>query len=241
MTVAAVIMVPDPAGALAPIDGQPTIERILHAAWAGGATPIVVVSRDEDGVLAAALDNETAALVRPDPGQGPGVGWFVAGMRAALQRVTETRAALVWPFRYRWVDPETITSLIEAHGRSPEAVVRAVYRDEPGFPVLVPVEYLDRLAAMPGVHAPEALVALAAQGVPAESLELGDPGTVTDLDTPRERLPAYQGPPEPAGGPPPEWNAALGVRANEGAAAGDPSATQLEGGAAPYDQAEREV
>ena len=43
--------------------------------------------------------------------------------------------------------------------------------------------------------------------MPFLELELGDPGVVHDRETPIERLPAYEGPPGPAGGPPPEWGA----------------------------------
>jgi hypothetical protein len=55
--------------------------------------------------------------------------------------------------------------------------------------------------------------ALIAEGAPHRALDLGDPGIVFDLATPRAELPGYQGPPEPAGGPPPEWNAALAAQA----------------------------
>ena len=120
--------------------------------------------------------------------------------------MTETTAGLLWPFRYAWVDPETVTSLVEAHGATPDAIVRPAYAGQDGFPILVPVALTERLAARTGRHGCEAVDALIAEGVPVRVLELGDPGIVYDIATPRSGLPGYQGPPQPAAGPPPEWN-----------------------------------
>jgi hypothetical protein len=39
-------------------------------------------------------------------------------------------------------------------------------------------------------------------------LELGDPGSVLGREVELDALPDYAGPPEPVGGPPPEWGAA---------------------------------
>jgi CTP:molybdopterin cytidylyltransferase MocA len=212
MTVAAIVLVPDAAAALGEADGEPAIRRVAHAAWSGGAMPIVLVAPHDDDRLAGAVTDSPVTLARPAAGLQPGIAWFVAGGREALHAVAETTAGLLWPFRYAWVDPETVTSLVEAHGATPEAIVRPAYSGQVGFPILVPVSFLDRLAARTGLHGEEAVAALIAEGAPVRVLELGDPGIVFDLTTPRADLPGYQGPPEPAGGPPPEWNSALAAQ-----------------------------
>jgi CTP:molybdopterin cytidylyltransferase MocA len=219
MTVAAIVLITDTAAALGDADGEPAIRRVAHAAWSGGAMPIVLVSPDP-AALADAVTDSPVTLARPAAGVGPGIAWFVAGGRAALAAVAETTAALLWPFRYAWVDPETVTSLVEAHGATPEAIVRPGYAGAAGFPILVPLALLERLAGKTGMHGEEAVAALIAEGVPVRLLELGDPGIVFDLATPRSDLPGYQGPPEPAGGPPPEWNSTLGAQAQ---GSGDPA------------------
>jgi hypothetical protein len=61
------------------------------------------------------------------------------------------------------------------------------------------------------------VASLVAGGVPLRVVELGDPGITHDLATPRADLPGYQGPPEPAAGPPPEWNADLASQAERSA------------------------
>ena len=213
MTVAAIVLAPDPAAALADADGEPVLRRIARAAWSGGAMPAVAVMPaappDPDGALVGV---PLTVLVAP-AGTGPGIGWFALGLSQAATAVTETTAGLLWPFRHAWVDPETVTSLVEAHGVDPAAICRPAYDGRPGFPVLVPVALGPRLAAMTGLHGGEAIERLVAEGVALRVVELGDPGITYDVGTPRSELPPYQGPTGPAGGPPPDWNADLGTRA----------------------------
>ena len=219
MTVAAIVLVPDPAAAVGDADGEPAIRRVAHAAWAGGALPIVVVSEDSPASIAEALADSPVTFARAAAGP-PGIAWFVSGQRAAQAAVAETTAGLMWPFRHAWVDPETVTSLVEAHGAMPEAIIRPTYAGQAGFPILVPLALTERLAAQAGRHGAEAVAALIAEGVPVRELELGDPGIVSDIGTPRSSLPEYQGPPQPVAGAPPEWNSEL---AADAARSGEPA------------------
>jgi CTP:molybdopterin cytidylyltransferase MocA len=212
MTVAAIVLVPDTAAALGDADGELAIRRVAHAAWSGGALPIVVVAEDVAGPLAVAVADLPVTLASPRPDEPRGIAWFVSGQRAAFTAVSETTAGLLWPFRHAWVDPETVTSLVEAHGLTPDAIVRPAYSGRAGFPILVPAALTERLAAQPGRHGAEAVDALIAEGVPVRVIELGDPGIVFDIGTPRSELPGYQGPPQPEG-PSPEWNAELAAQA----------------------------
>jgi CTP:molybdopterin cytidylyltransferase MocA len=207
MTVAAIVLVPDTAAALGDADGEAAIRRVAHSAWSGGALPIVVVAEEVTGPLADAVADLPVTLARAAD-EPRGIAWFVSGERAALVAVSETTAGLLWPFRHVWVDPETVTSLVEAHGVTPDAIVRPAYLGQTGFPILVPATLTERLAAQAGRHGAEAVDALIAEGVPVRILELGDPGIVFDIGTPRSQLPGYQGPPQPDG-PSPEWNAEL--------------------------------
>jgi CTP:molybdopterin cytidylyltransferase MocA len=213
LTVAAIVLAPDALAALTDVDGEPAIRRVVHAAWSGGALPIVIVVEDTEGKVAEAVVGLPVTLTQPGPEEPRGIAWFIHGQRAAMAVVAETTAGLLWPFRYVWVDPETVTSLVEAHGATPREIVRPAWSAQPGFPVLLPAVLVDQLAARIAVHGGEAVAALVAAGVPHRVLELGDPGIVHDISTSRSALPDYQGPPQPAGGPPPEWNAELAARA----------------------------
>jgi CTP:molybdopterin cytidylyltransferase MocA len=189
MTVAALILPASAEEALTRIDGRPLVRRLVDAAWAGGAVPVVVAVADPGGEVAAALAGAPATL-QPR-------GDVFDGLEAAVREVSETDAVMLWPSAYGWVDPETLTSLIEAHGVTPAAVLRPTYDGTAGWPVLVPI------GAMPSANDRRAGRALeetiADLKAPVRLLDLGDPGTVHDVRTPRTDLAPYRGPARPAG------------------------------------------
>lgn len=201
MTVGAVIVPDGVREALADATGRTAVRRIVDAAWAGGALPIVVVACDPDGRIAAALEGSPAVVV--DPGKASEVQTYRLGAEVAAGAVQEMSAVLLWPGRMTWTDPETVTSLIEAHGHMPERITRPRRAGESGWPVLVPMAEVRTVLAVPGGSVEAAL----ASG-PVAALELGDPGSVLGAEVALDDLPDYAGPPEPVGGPPPEWGAA---------------------------------
>ena len=202
---------------------------MVESAWAGGATPIVVVAPDPTGGVAAALAGSPAILAEPAPEAGGPVAQIARGIRVAAGAVTETDGALIWPGRMVWVDAETVTSLIEAHGAYGESVLRPAYDGTDGWPALVPIDLLGELEAQAADLMPDALLDALAGGADLHRLDTGDPGVTYDLATAIDDLPPYQGPPEPVAGYAPEWGAA---------AADSPDEGPLEGPAlAPYPQA----
>ena len=205
MTVAAVILAARPAGALREVEGVANARRLVDTAWAGGALPIVVVSADPDGAVARVLAGSTALLADPVAEAGGPVGQICRGIDLARAEVAGTEAVLVWPARMGWVDAETVTSLIEAHGADRAAVLRPAFRSEAGWPVLVPVLHLETLRALDAGLMPGLLVEALTAAVEGRLVELGDPGTVHDLETPRGDLPPFEAPPEPASALHHEW------------------------------------
>ena len=218
MTVAALLVPASAEEALTRIDGRPLVRRLVDAAWAGGAVPVIVSVADPAGDVATALAGAPATLAPP--------GDVLVGVEAAVREVSETDAVIVWPTAYAWVDPETLTSLIEAHGVAPQAVLRPTYDGGAGWPVLLPVSVAAGGRDRPADRTPEE--ALAAIDAPVRLLDLGDPGTVHDMHTPRTDLPSYAGPARPAGAAH-EWGSL---------AAEEPDAPALEGpGVAPFGSA----
>ena len=230
MTVAAVVLAATPDAAVADADGLPAVRRIADVAWAGGAVPIVVVAKDPDGGVARALAGSAVTLAEPAPVELGPVGQIARGVDIAVGAVRETHAALVWPARMTWVGAETVTSLIEAHGPSPDEILRPAFDGQAGWPALLPLNHLEPLRQLAPDRTPDELLAeLVATGVPTRSLDLGDPGVVHDRSTPRSSLPPYLGPAEPAGGHVHEWGAGV---------TDHPDDHPLEGPAlAPYGQA----
>ena len=201
MTVGAVIVPDGVTEALADATGRAAVRRIVDSAWAGGAIPIIVVAADPDGRIAEVLTGSPAKVV--DPGRASGTQTYRTGAEAARAAVQETTAVLLWPGRMTWADPETVTSLIEAHGRAADQVTRPRRAGESGWPVLLPLRLLEGVLAGPGGS-----VADAVAGSEVAAVELGDPGSVLGSEVALDDLPDYAGPPEPVGGPPPEWGAA---------------------------------
>ena len=220
MTVAAVILFATVEGALADAAGRPAVRRTVESAWAGGATPIVVVSFDEGAQVASALAGSPAVLAEPAPPDAGPVGQIVRAIAVAAERVTETEAALVWPGRMVWVDAETVTSLIERHGADRDALLRPQYDGLAGWPALLPVELSPALAELSSDLQPGDLLERLAESHRLLSVDTGDPGTVHDRSMALDDLPPFEGPPEPVAGPPPEWGAAAADVSDEGPLAG---------------------
>ena len=233
MTVAAIILAATTASALADADGQPGVRRIVDVAWAGGAVPLIVVAPDPDGAVATALVGAPATLVQPSESESGVVAAITRGIEAARTEITGTDAALIWPAQMTWVDPETVTSLLEAHGVDQATLLRPSFGGEAGWPVLLPLEHVDAFRSLAPDGSPEDLVADAiAGGLPSRAVDVGDPGAAIDASTPRRDLPPYAGPPQPAGGHVHEWGAA---------SVGGLDDVPLEGpGLAPYGQAAAE-
>lgn len=231
MTVAAVILAATPESALADADGVPRVRRIVDSAWSGGALPVIVVSFDPDAAIAAALAGAAVTLAEPVPKPGGvPVTQIRRGIQVARDTVREVDGALVWPASMTWVSPETVTSMIEAHGIERQTVLRPSYDSEDGWPVLIPTAHVAKLDGVALDRMPDEIVAdVVAAGAPTRSIPLGDPGTTHDGSIPRDQLPPYSGPTEPAAPHTHEWGAALADAAED---------SPLEGPAlAPYGQA----
>jgi CTP:molybdopterin cytidylyltransferase MocA len=213
MTVAAVILSATAEGALTDTIGQPRVRRLVDLAWSGGAMPIVVLSPDPDGSVAASLAGSEAIHGSPAPSETGPVGQMLRGAELAQAEVRDTGAVLLWPARMTWVGPETVTSLIEAHGSDRTLVVRPAWRGEAGWPVLVPVAHLGALRAIAPDLMPPAIIDALLATLPSRLLEVGDPGVTHDAETAPADLPAYEGPPDPPAGHTHEWGADVATAA----------------------------
>jgi CTP:molybdopterin cytidylyltransferase MocA len=207
VTVAACILAASPDTALQEVDGTPNARRLVDLAWAGGALPVIVVAADPDGAIAAALAGAPVVLDAPVAVELGPAGQMARAIDLARAEVDATEAALVWPARMGWLDAETVTSLIEAHGTDRETLLRPAYRGLPGWPILVPVGHVPALRSLSPDLGPEAIADALAASMPSRIVELGDPGVVFGLDTPRDALPLFEGPPGPPAGLRHEWGA----------------------------------
>jgi len=206
MTVAAVILSATTDGALADTLGQPRVRRLVDVAWSGGAMPVVVVAPDPDGAVAGTLVGSEATYGSPAPAEDGPAGQMVRGAELARAEVSETTAVLLWPARMTWVGPETVTSLIEAHGTDPSTMLRPGWHGEAGWPVLLPTAALDHLRSVRPDRMPSDVIDDLAVDMSTRLVEVGDPGVHLDADTPFADLPPYEGPPDPPAGHTHEWD-----------------------------------
>jgi CTP:molybdopterin cytidylyltransferase MocA len=205
MTVAAVILSATADGALAETLGQARVRRLADLAWSGGALPIVVLSPDPDGAVAASLAGSEASHGLPAPPETGPVGQMARGIELAETQVHDLTAALLWPARMVWVGPETVTSLIEAHGTARGTMLRPAWHGEPGWPVVLPLVHLEALRSIAADVTPPDVIERLAHMVPTRMVEVGDPGVTHDVDTEPGTLPDYEGPPDPPAGHTHEW------------------------------------
>ena len=124
------------------------MRRLVDLAWAGGALPVVVVSPDPQGAVAVALAGAPVVLAAPAAADAGPAGQMARAIELACSEVDATDAALLWPAGMGWLDAETVTSLIEAHGADRDALLRPAFRATPGWPILLPVGRLPALRAL---------------------------------------------------------------------------------------------
>jgi CTP:molybdopterin cytidylyltransferase MocA len=235
MTVAAVILSSTTEGALADTLGQPRVRRLVDIAWSGGALPVIVVAPDPEGTVASTLVGTEAVYGPPArPETGP-AGQMLRGAELAQQEISDISAVLLWPGRMTWVGPESVTSLIEAHGVDPAAMLRPGWHGEAGWPVLLPIASLDHLRAVAPDRMPPDVVDEIASYVTMRIVEVGDPGVTLDVETPFGDLPPYEGPPDPPGGHTHEWGEGIAERGVDEDVPGEGR------GLAPYPQAADET
>jgi CTP:molybdopterin cytidylyltransferase MocA len=173
----------------------------------------VVVSPDPDGAVKAALVGSEAVYGSPAPPDAGPAGQMVRGTELAMAEVKDTSAVLLWPARMAWVGPETITSLIEAHGAYPGTMLRPGWHGDPGWPVLLPIAHLGALRGVAANRMPPDVIEDLAAVIASRIVEVGDPGVIHDSETAPADLPRYEGPPDPPAGHTHEWGADVAAEA----------------------------
>jgi molybdenum cofactor cytidylyltransferase len=170
-----------------PIGGMAVIARVVAALRQGGADPVVVVAAPADAPGGSVLADEAARLgARVVVPPGP-----TADMRAsielgldALDGASPPGALLLAPGDSPGISPEAVARLIARFGADRPAIVVPTCAGRRGHPVLLRWDVALRIRRLPAGVGVNAVLAAGAEEVVA--LELGDPGTLADLDTPED-------------------------------------------------------
>ncbi len=169
---------------LAPVDGEPLLDRTIRCLLDGGASEvIVVVGTDARAELERDVNAMNDARVRPVENPDPSRGMF-----SSIQEGVETAngdALLVLPGDMPYVRAETVRAVI-AKFREKPAIVSPRYKGKRGHPVALPLGLKDEIRATPSsANLHEVIKRHTDQRV---DLDVDDPGIVRDVDRPEDLI-----------------------------------------------------
>lgn len=162
---------------LATLDGDPVVRRALDSLVAGGVDDVLAVVGFEADRVADALGD--VAVVRNDDWQD-GIGTAVS--RGAREATASEADAVVFALGdMPWVDPDSVTALLNAAHVGMASALAAAYRGQRGNPVLFDRQHFETLAALDGATGGAAVFDAAEDSA---LVETGDPGVCRDIDRP---------------------------------------------------------
>ncbi len=165
---------------LAPIEGEPLLERTVSTLLNGGVNEVIVVlgpdgDRFQDR-LPALRDTRVQCRMNPQPERGM-LSSIQTGVAAA-----QGDAIVVLPGDMPYVRSGTVATLLDAFARSPGRIVSPRFEGKRGHPVVLPSALRDDvLAAEPTATLHDVLRPHAELRL---DVDVADRGVVRDVDTP---------------------------------------------------------
>jgi molybdenum cofactor cytidylyltransferase len=167
---------------LAPVNGEPLLDRTITSLLDGGASEvIVVVGADGRAELERDVNAMNDARVRPVENHDPS-----RGMLSSIQEGVATAsgdALLVMPGDMPYVRAETVRAVI-AKFRERPAIVSPRFKGKRGHPVALPIALKDEIRAT-DTHLTLHDVIKRHQGQRVD-VDVDDPGIVRDVDKPED-------------------------------------------------------
>lgn len=174
---------------VARIDGKPIVRRVVEAALAAKARPVVVVTGyARDSVEAAVADLDVRLTFNPKFASG-----LASSLKAGLAATpSDVAGALVLLGDMPWIEPRLIDALIEAFLARKDALAAIPSRDgRRGNPVLLGRGLFEAAMRLTGDEGARRLIGALSANELVE-VEASDMGVTFDVDTP-EDLAAAQG------------------------------------------------
>lgn len=165
------------------LDGETFLERAIETLEAGGCEPVVVVlgdgeSRGPAGEIARASGARVVENPRADAEQIDSLRVGLAALPADID------AAVVLPVDHPLAEADTVRALLRAFADGGAPIVRPVYRDCPGHPVLFARATWEELAGPDLERGARDVVHRYAAEI--RDVILDDRGVTVDIDTPDE-------------------------------------------------------
>ncbi len=173
---------------LRPVEGVPTVRRVVEAMVVGtGVRVVVVVGHEAERVREVLRSLPVVFVTNPRHREGMGTS-VAAGVAAA-----PPGGVLVCLGDLPWLTPATVRAVVERYGEPDRPdIVQPVHQGRPGHPVACREGFRAELAALKGDQGAQALVRGGRAKVTPVSVP--DAGIHRDVDTPADfdRLPPRQ-------------------------------------------------
>jgi molybdenum cofactor cytidylyltransferase len=172
---------PDLTKLVAKLDGKPIVRRVVEAALATKARPVVVVTGyARDSVEAAVADLDVGVAFNPE---------FASGLASSLSvglsaTPRDVAGALVLLGDMPWIEPRLADALIDAFLAREGALAAVPLREgRRGNPVLLGRELFEAAMCLTGDEGARRLIGALSSGDLVE-VEASDMGATFDVDTP---------------------------------------------------------
>jgi molybdenum cofactor cytidylyltransferase len=163
------------------IDGRTFLERAITTLLSGGCAPVIVVlSRSESAQAMREIAESAGAQPVENPNlESEPIDSLRIGLDAAPR---EARAAAVLPVDHPVVRGATVAVLLGAFESQGSIIVRPVFADRAGHPILLGRSIWDELA---GPDLPEGMrTVVRRHAAEINDVTVNDPGVRTNIDTP---------------------------------------------------------
>ena len=171
----------DPTKLVARIDGKPIVRRVVEAALAAKARPVVVVTGyARDPVEAAVVDLDIRLTFNPQFASG-----LASSLKAGLTATpSDAAGALVLLGDMPWIEPRLIDALIDAFLARKDALAAIPSREgRRGNPVLLGRGLFEAAMRLTGDEGARRLIGALIASELVE-VEASDTGVTIDIDTP---------------------------------------------------------
>ena len=162
---------------VADVNGTPMVRRVVEAALASRAAPVLVVTGHMAAGVSSALAGLDVTLVaNPDYATG-----LASSLKAGIGALPPScDGALIMLGDMPLIAPEHLGGLITAF--APDKIVVPVHEGRQGNPVLWPSKFFPELLQLDGDAGAKRLIAAHAEGV--REVDLGTDAIFADIDTP---------------------------------------------------------
>lgn len=173
-----------------PIEGTPLVGRVVAALRQGGASPVIVVAPPEGAAGAESLGREALAagakVLRPNVQPADMRASVELALRALDAAGPAPTTVLLTPGDSPGLSARLVSLVIARAVESPDMIIVPIFEGKRGHPVAIPWSIALAVHGLPPGVGVNSLIALHADAL--RTLEVDEPGTLDDLDTPEDYL-----------------------------------------------------